>query len=82
MAVRIIEVRERVMARNDELAAGVRERLRGAGIPAFYTATGYGTIVAEGKTVRDFLRPSDDTKNFNRPSRGPAHSLKDMDKAA
>ncbi|MBB3102604.1 CoA transferase subunit A [Azomonas macrocytogenes] len=32
------------------------ERLRagGAGIPAFYTATGYGTPVAEGKEVRDF----------------------------
>jgi len=59
------------------------ERIRagGAGIPAFYTATGYGTIVAEGKTVRDFLRPCDDTKNFNRPPRGPAHSLGDMDRA-
>ncbi|WP_140726975.1 MULTISPECIES: CoA transferase subunit A [Gammaproteobacteria] len=32
------------------------ERLRagGAGIPAFYTATGYGTVVAEGKEVREF----------------------------
>src|SRR5574341_695007 len=30
MAVRTIEVRERVMARNDELAAGVRARLRQA----------------------------------------------------
>ncbi|MCL1499619.1 succinyl-CoA--3-ketoacid-CoA transferase [Xanthomonas nasturtii] len=32
------------------------ERLRagGAGIPAFYTATGYGTIVAEGKEIREF----------------------------
>ncbi|KLD71632.1 CoA transferase subunit A [Xanthomonas pisi] len=32
------------------------ERLRagGAGIPAFYTATGYGTIVAEGKETRQF----------------------------
>ncbi|MEW5562208.1 CoA transferase subunit A [Enterobacter asburiae] len=32
------------------------EKLRagGAGIPAFYTATGYGTPVAEGKEVRDF----------------------------
>lgn len=60
------------------------ERIRagGAGIPAFYTATGYGTIVAEGKTVRDFVRPCDDTKSFNRPARGPAHSLGDMDRAA
>jgi 3-oxoacid CoA-transferase subunit A len=32
------------------------EKLRagGAGIPAFFTATGVGTIVAEGKEVRDF----------------------------
>jgi len=32
------------------------EKLRagGAGIPAFYTATGYGTPVAEGKESRDF----------------------------
>ena len=31
------------------------ERLRagGAGIPAFFTATGYGTIVAEGKETRE-----------------------------
>lgn len=32
------------------------ERLRagGAGIPAFFTATGVGTVVAEGKDVREF----------------------------
>jgi 3-oxoacid CoA-transferase subunit A len=32
------------------------ERLRagGAGIPAFYTPTGYGTMVAESKETRDF----------------------------
>jgi 3-oxoacid CoA-transferase subunit A len=32
------------------------ERIRagGAGIPAFYTATGYGTKVAEGKETREF----------------------------
>ena len=32
------------------------ERIRagGAGIPAFFTKTGYGTAVAEGKEVRDF----------------------------
>lgn len=29
-------------------------RAGGAGIPAFYTATGYGTPVAEGKDVREF----------------------------
>ncbi len=31
-----------------------RIRAAGAGIPAFYTATGYGTEVADGKEVRDF----------------------------
>ena len=32
------------------------ERIRagGAGIPAFFTATGYGTMVAEGKETREF----------------------------
>lgn len=32
------------------------ERIRcgGAGIPAFFTPTGYGTVAAEGKEVRDF----------------------------
>ncbi len=32
------------------------EKLRagGAGIPAFYTATGVGTLIAEGKDVREF----------------------------
>ncbi len=32
------------------------EKLRagGAGIPAFYTRTGYGTLVAEGKETREF----------------------------
>lgn len=34
------------------------ERIRagGAGIPAFYTPTGYGTLAAEGKEIRDFNR--------------------------
>jgi 3-oxoacid CoA-transferase subunit A len=32
------------------------ERIRagGAGIPAFYTPTGYGTMIAEGKETREF----------------------------
>ncbi|AWV88393.1 CoA transferase subunit A [Bradymonas sediminis] len=32
------------------------ERIRagGAGIPAFFTATGYGTVVADGKETREF----------------------------
>ena len=29
-------------------------RAGGAGIPAFYTATGYGTPIAEGKDVKEF----------------------------
>ncbi len=29
-------------------------RAAGAGIPAFYTATGYGTAVAEGKDVKEY----------------------------
>ena len=35
------------------------EKLRagGAGIPAFFTKTGYGTIVAEGKEIREFEGP-------------------------
>ena len=31
-----------------------RMRAGGAGIPAFFTPTGYGTTVAEGKEVREF----------------------------
>jgi 3-oxoacid CoA-transferase subunit A len=44
------------------------ERIRagGAGIPAFYTATGVGTPVAAGKEIREFYRPSDDTRFQNR----------------
>ncbi len=47
MAVRTIEVRERVMARNDELAAGVRRRLEGAGVVAFNLVSSPGS----GKTL-------------------------------
>jgi hydrogenase nickel incorporation protein HypB len=46
MAVRTIEVRERVMARNDELAAGVRERLHQAGVLALNLVSSPGS----GKT--------------------------------
>ncbi|MGD9690299.1 MAG: CoA transferase subunit A [Phycisphaerales bacterium] len=44
------------------------ERIRagGAGIPAFYTATGVGTPVSDGKETREFFRPSDDTARHNR----------------
>ena len=31
-----------------------RMRAAGAGIPAFFTPTGYGTLIAEGKETRDF----------------------------
>jgi hydrogenase nickel incorporation protein HypB len=46
MAVRTIEIREKLMARNDELAAGVRERLRAAGVVAFNLVSSPGS----GKT--------------------------------
>jgi hydrogenase nickel incorporation protein HypB len=46
MAVRTIDVRERVMARNDELAAMVRERLRAAGVVALNLVSSPGS----GKT--------------------------------
>src|SRR6185503_3280496 len=50
------------------------ERIRagGAGIPAFYTATGVGTPVAEGKELRKFYRPSEDTAVHNRGKQGAA----------
>ncbi len=59
------------------------ERIRagGAGIPAFYTATGVGTLVAEGKTVRDWIPPRNDTKHFNRPPRMSTHPGSDMDES-
>jgi hydrogenase nickel incorporation protein HypB len=47
MAVRRIEVRERVMAKNDELAAQVRERLAHHGVPAFNLVSSPGS----GKTL-------------------------------
>ena len=47
MAVRTIDVRERVMARNDEFAAQVRTRLSGYGITAFNLVSSPGA----GKTT-------------------------------
>jgi hydrogenase nickel incorporation protein HypB len=47
MAVRTIDVRERVMARNDELARQVRRRLAEAGVPAFNLVSSPGS----GKTL-------------------------------
>lgn len=47
MAVRRIEVRERVMAKNDELAAEVRAQLARYGVPAFNLVSSPGS----GKTL-------------------------------
>jgi len=47
MAVRTIEVRERVMARNDELAAEVRRRLASSGVVSFNLVSSPGS----GKTL-------------------------------
>lgn len=47
MAVRTIEVRERVMARNDELAAEVRRRLARSGVVSFNLVSSPGS----GKTL-------------------------------
>jgi hydrogenase nickel incorporation protein HypB len=47
MAVRIIEVRERVMAKNDELAGSVRQQLEHAGIVALNLVSSPGS----GKTA-------------------------------
>jgi 3-oxoacid CoA-transferase subunit A len=48
------------------------ERIRagGAGIPAFYTATGAGTIVADGKETREFFRPGDGLTGATIPGKG------------
>lgn len=50
------------------------ERIRagGAGIPAFFTATGAGTIVADGKDTREFYRPSEGLCGCTIPGRGHA----------
>jgi hydrogenase nickel incorporation protein HypB len=47
MEIRRIEVRERVMARNDELAKDIRERLAAAGVPALNLVSSPGA----GKTL-------------------------------
>ncbi len=50
------------------------ERIRagGAGIPAFYTATGAGTVIADGKDTREFFRPADGRCGATIPGRGYA----------
>ena len=42
------------MELNPQGTLAERIRAAGAGIPAFFTPTGYGTMVAEGKEVREF----------------------------
>ena len=48
------QVRKVVASYVGENALFEQQVLSGAGIPAFYTATGYGTPVAAGKDVRQF----------------------------
>ncbi len=54
------------------------ERIRagGAGIPAFYTPTSAGTPIADGKETREFYRPRDDTRGFNRAGAPAGHPRK------
>ncbi len=56
------------------------ERIRagGAGIPAFYTATGVATPVAAGKEIREFYRPSEDTHHQNRTPLATTGTFSDM----
>jgi len=55
MTVRRIEVRERVMERNDALARDVRARLRGIGVPAFnlVSSPGSGKTLLLERTLRE-----------------------------
>ena len=55
MAVRTIDVRERVMAKNDELAAAVRRRLREAGVVTFnlVSSPGAGKTALLERTLAD-----------------------------
>jgi len=58
MAIRTIDVRERVMARNDQLATGVREQLGRAGVPAFnlVSSPGAGKTALLERTLADLGR--------------------------
>jgi hydrogenase nickel incorporation protein HypB len=55
MAVRTIDVRERVMSRNDEIAADVRRRLQDAGVRTFnlVSAPGSGKTTLLERTLAD-----------------------------
>lgn len=58
MAVRTIDVRERIMARNDELARQVRERLQAAKVPALnlVSSPGAGKTLLLERTLADLGR--------------------------
>jgi len=58
MAVRTIDVRERVMARNDEFAKVVRGRLRAASVPTFnlVSSPGAGKTLLLERTLADLGR--------------------------
>jgi hydrogenase nickel incorporation protein HypB len=58
MAVRTIDVRERVMSRNDEIAAGVRGRLAASGVPTFnlVSSPGSGKTLLLERTLADLGR--------------------------
>jgi len=55
MAIRRIDVRERVMERNDTMAAEVRARLSASGVPAFnlVSSPGSGKTLLLERTLRD-----------------------------
>ncbi|HJQ65985.1 MAG TPA: hydrogenase nickel incorporation protein HypB [Gemmatimonadales bacterium] len=55
MAVRTIDVRERIMARNNDLAADVRQRLRAAGVPSLnlVSSPGAGKTMLLERTLAD-----------------------------
>lgn len=55
MAIRRIEIRERVMAKNDALAGRVRARLAASGVPAFnlVSSPGSGKTLLLERTLRD-----------------------------
>jgi 3-oxoacid CoA-transferase subunit A len=49
-----VAAKELELELNPQGTLAERIRAGGAGIPAFYTPTGYGTMVAEGKETREF----------------------------
>jgi 3-oxoacid CoA-transferase subunit A len=50
----LVTSREMELELNPQGTFAERIRAGGAGIPAFYTPTGYGTLVADGKETREF----------------------------